>query len=228
MSIERVHVLEKAIEKAIWNLDRPVSYTGEARKILREALAHKAEPVPAADPSRESREQFYEGKQLNGEPDFTETSVGEFHPVKPVPEKRIGGVDLRAGMKANDALDREIATEEYLNDSGRDKPVPENGPVVKYYRITDYLYRVIDGKCDEVVEPAKRGIYPQIPWQFMQGCHLSQVTHHEYESAKDAAKQPDAAEKVPIERLHPDQFGRAEHHDKINEIVAWINDKAQF
>jgi hypothetical protein len=27
-------------------------------------------------------------------------------------------------MKANDALDREIATEEYLNDSGRDEPVP--------------------------------------------------------------------------------------------------------
>ena len=41
------------------------------------------------------------------EPAFTETAVGEFQPVKP------------------DPLDREIATEEYLNDSGRDDPVPE-------------------------------------------------------------------------------------------------------
>ena len=100
-------------------------------------------------------------------------------------------------------------------------PYPEKVPVVEYYKIAAYLYRVVDGKCDEVVEPAKSGIYPQIPWKFIKGCHILQITHHEYESAKEAAKQPAPAEKVRmIEPLgnYPDMKLM---RDKMNEIVEW-------
>ena len=196
-----------------------------------------------------------------------------------------------------DPLAREIATEEFLNDSGRDEPAPPPAPepvpanlcdscaknmhgcipspsphyacgfyaqkvpepekpvilcgscrtncsgvsggvtechayepepvpvvpVVEYLadmgRI--YLYRIVDGRCDEVVDTRNHHVAIQAGWIFT-GTSCLKITESEYA----AAKSPDHIRGVTkvIEPLgnFPDM---ALMREKVNELVEWISAK---
>lgn len=98
-------------------------------------------------------------------------------------------------------------------------PSPVKVPVVEYYRTAIYLYRVVDGKCDEVIEPARNGVYKQTPWEVVCTLH-PQITHEDYEAAREAARKP---AKPAIEPLGYGSNGD-EIVDAFNHLIERNND----
>lgn len=110
---------------------------------------------------------------------------------------------------ASDPLDREIAREEYLNDSGRDEPVKL--PVVEYFRATyvpTNFYKVENGTLVETIGTCR----PKHIGESFSRNGVDLIEKAEYEAAKHPA---DAAN--VIEPLWNPQNDR--QIAKINELV---------
>jgi hypothetical protein len=160
-------------------------------------------------------------------PVMVETAVGEFRPADHIVDgnKMVEPANKKAGKPIScDICAKEqcsiVHKGEYACVAFVAKKKPAKAePVVRYYRTTDYLYRVVDGKCTEVIEPARNGIYPQAAWDWGVETH-PQVTHDEYESARDAAKHPAPGARAPIEQMNkPADPELAEMVHRINELT---------